>query len=106
MRPISPTVYILASRRNGTLYTGVTRDLARRVSIHKQDLLDGFTKRYGVHLLVYLEHCDTMVAAIKREKQLKKLRRADKIAMIEMDNPAWRDLYEEASGFIENDDEA
>jgi len=105
MRPKLPAVYVLASRRNGTLYIGVTSDLARRVSIHKQGLLDGFTKRYGVHLLVYAEHCDTMEAAIKREKKLKKLRRADKIAMIEKVNPAWRDLYEEISGFIDLDNQ-
>ena len=99
----APCVYILASRRNGTLYVGVTSDLATRVSIHKQDLLAGFTKRYGVHLLVYVEHCDTMEAAIKREKQLKKLRRAEKLSTLERANPAWRDLYQEVSGLIDPD---
>jgi putative endonuclease len=104
MRPKSPVVYVLASRRNGTLYIGVTSDLAGRISVHMQDLLDGFTKRYGVHLLVHVEHCDTMEDAIKREKQLKKLGRADKISIIEKGNPAWRGLYQEISGFIDLDD--
>jgi len=92
MRSIKPAVYILASKRNGTLYIGVTGDLAARVSIHRQDLADGFTKRYGVHMLVHYEHFDTMPDAIAREKRLKKSLRAAKLALIESHNPLWRDL--------------
>lgn len=92
MRVVKPAVYILASKRNGTLYIGVTGDLAARVSVHQQDLADGFTKRYGVHLLVHYEHFDTMPDAIAREKQLKKFLRAKKLALVESYNPLWRDL--------------
>jgi putative endonuclease len=92
VRVIRLTVYILASRRNGTLYVGVTGDLASRISIHGQDLVDGFTKQYGVHLLVYYEHFETMNDAIAREKTLKKLSRAAKIRLIETGNQEWRDL--------------
>ena len=95
MRFVKPAVYILASKRNGTLYIGVTGDLASRVSIHQQDLADGFTKRYGVNMLVYYEHFDTMPDAIAREKTLKKFLRAEKIALIEAGNPEWRDLASE-----------
>ena len=98
-----PAVYILASQQNGTLYIGVTSDFVGRISVHKQDLIDGFTKRYGVHRLVYIEMHDTMVDAIKREKQLKAWRRAWKIELIERENPEWRDLYPELSG-LENPD--
>jgi len=87
-----PAVYILASKRNGTLYVGVTGDLRKRVWEHKNDLADGFTKRYCVHTLVYYEIHQEMRAAITREKQLKKWRRAWKIALIERQNPHWRDL--------------
>jgi putative endonuclease len=90
-----PAVYILASRRNGTLYIGVTSDLVKRAYEHKQDLVEGFTKRYGVHELVYFEMHEDMVAAITREKQLKKWNRAWKIELIEQRNPEWRDLYAE-----------
>lgn len=90
-----PAVYILASRRNGTLYIGVTSDLAGRISIHKQDLVDGFTKKYGVHILVYFEFFDTMPDAIAREKKLKNISRQKKMALIEAGNPEWVDLYEE-----------
>jgi putative endonuclease len=86
-------VYILASRRNGTLYIGVTNDLVRRVWEHKNDLIDGFTKRYGVHILVWYEVADTALAAITREKQLKKWYRGWKLELIEGMNPEWRDLY-------------
>jgi putative endonuclease len=89
-----PCVYILASGRNGTLYVGVTSDLVRRVWEHRSDAVDGFTKRYGVHQLVYAEFHTTMEEAILREKRLKKWRRAWKIRLIQEDNPAWRDLYE------------
>ncbi len=88
-----PCVYILASRKNGTLYVGVTSNLVARVWQHKNDLVDGFTKRYGVHTLVWYEMHATMESAIKREKTLKGWRRAWKIALIEKNNPTWRDLY-------------
>jgi len=90
-----PCVYILASRRNGTLYTGVTRYPCQRVWQHKEDLVRGFTKRYGVHRLVYIELHDTMPAAIKREKQIKEWKRAWKLQLIESVNPDWRDLYDD-----------
>lgn len=88
-------VYILASKRNGTLYVGVTDDLIRRVFAHKNDLVEGFTKKYHVHTLVYFEETSDIHIAIQREKQLKKRRRKWKIALIEKDNPTWRDLYED-----------
>lgn len=88
-----PCVYILGSKPNGTLYVGVTNDLARRVSEHKSDAIKGFTQRYGVHTLVYAEFHDTMPLAIEREKHIKKWRRDWKIELIEKENPAWRDLY-------------
>jgi len=90
-----PAVYILASKRNGTLYTGVTTDLPRRVWEHKNDVAEGFTKRYGVHTLVYCEFLADIRAAIVREKQIKKWNRAWKLELIEQDNPEWRDLAEE-----------
>jgi putative endonuclease len=90
-----PAIYILASKRNGTLYVGVTSDLAGRVSEHKQDLVDGFTKRYAVHTLVHYEHFDTMLEAIAREKKLKKFSRAKKIALFEGQNQNWSDRYDE-----------
>jgi putative endonuclease len=90
-----PAVYILASKRNGTLYTGVTSDLLRRVWEHKNDLAEGFTKQYSVHDLVYYETCDDMTSAINREKQIKKWNRRWKLELIEKCNPDWRDLYEE-----------
>ena len=88
-------VYILASAPNGILYIGVTSDLAGRVSVHKQDLVEGFSKRYNVHILVHYEFFNTMPEAIAREKQLKKFARAQKIALIETSNPEWIDLYEQ-----------
>ena len=90
-----PAVYLLASKRNGTLYIGVTSNLPARIWQHKNDQIDGFTKKYRVHRLVYFELHEEMTAAIQREKQLKKWRRAWKIELIEKDNPEWRDLYEE-----------
>ena len=96
----TPCVYILASRRNGTLYTGVTSDLHGRVSLHKQDLIEGFTKKYGVHTLVYYEMHETMEAAIRREKQIKEWKRAWKIRLIESMNPEWLDLFDERTGAI------
>jgi putative endonuclease len=88
-------VYMLANKRNGTLYIGVTNDLVRRVFEHKQDAVPGFTKRYGVHTLVYFEQFDDPVAAIQREKAMKFWRRRCKIEKIEETNPTWRDLYED-----------
>jgi putative endonuclease len=93
-----PAVYILASKRNGTLYIGVTSDLAGRVWQHKNDLIEGFTKKYGVHTLVYFEMHADMAEAIRREKQLKKWNRAWKIELIEKENPEWRDLWPELVG--------
>ena len=88
-------VYILASKRNGTLYIGVTNNLVRRVWEHKNDVVEGFTKKYGVHQLVWYEVADTPDAAITREKQLKKWNRAWKLKLIEEKNPHWKDLYQE-----------
>jgi len=90
-----PAVYILASKRNGTLYTGVTSDLARRVWEHKNDLVEGFTQKYGVHMLVHYEWHDDMHSAITREKQIKKWNRTWKLRLIERENPEWRDLRDE-----------
>ena len=88
-------VYILASKRNGTLYIGVTNNLVRRVWEHKNDVVEGFTKKYGVHQLVWYEVADTPGTAIAREKQLKKWNRAWKLKLIEEKNPKWKDLYQE-----------
>ena len=90
-----PCVYILASARNGTLYVGVTSNLPGRVWQHKNDVLEGFTRKYQVHDLVWYEAHDTMESAIGREKQLKAGSRARKIALIESMNPAWRDLFDD-----------
>jgi putative endonuclease len=89
-----PVVYILASQRNGTLYIGVTSDLAQRIWQHKNDVFEGFTKKYGIHLLVYFEQHDDMENAIIREKRLKKWNREWKIRLIEEKNPDWHDLYD------------
>jgi putative endonuclease len=86
-------VYILASRRNGTLYIGVTSDLARRVWEHKQGFVQGFTREHGVETLVWFELHDSAESAITREKQLKKWNRAWKVRLIEEANPYWNDLY-------------
>ena len=88
-------VYILTSQKHGTLYTGVTSDLVGRVYQHKAGSVEGFTKRYKVHCLVYYEIHDDVYSAITREKQIKKWRRAWKIRMIEERNPDWDDLYEQ-----------
>ena len=90
-----PCVYILASQRNGTLYVGVTSDLVQRVWEHKNDLADGFTKKYGVHTLVWYEVHPTMGSAITREKRLKEWKRNWKLDLIEGVNPTWDDLYDE-----------
>jgi putative endonuclease len=88
-------VYILASKRNGTLYIGVTNQLARRLSEHKAKLVPGFTRKYGVDQLVYFEAFDSILEARAREHSLKRWRRAWKIALIEKLNPYWRDLTDE-----------
>jgi putative endonuclease len=86
-------VYILAGKIGGTLYIGVTNELVRRVYQHRMDLIDGFTKQYGVHRLVYYEQYNDIRDAIRREKQLKKWNRAWKVQLIEKTNPNWDDLY-------------
>jgi putative endonuclease len=86
-------VYILGSQKNGTLYIGVTNDLIRRTYEHRAGVVEGFTDRYGVHLLVYFEETENIEAAIQREKRLKKWRRDWKIKLIEKANPNWEDLY-------------
>ncbi|WEK48955.1 MAG: GIY-YIG nuclease family protein [Candidatus Kaistia colombiensis] len=88
-----PCVYIKASKRYGTLYIGVTSNLAARAWQHREGLIEGFSKRYGAKLLVYFEMHDTMEAAIRREKQLKEWQRDWKIRLVEESNPDWTDLY-------------
>jgi putative endonuclease len=88
-------VYILASRRNGTLYIGVTSDLVRRLWLHRHGIVEGFSRRYGVHRLVFYEHHEDIRGAIAREKQLKKWRREWKVDLIERTNPRWKDLYDD-----------
>ncbi|MBI1980300.1 MAG: GIY-YIG nuclease family protein [Methylocystis sp.] len=91
----SPAVYIVASKRNGTLYTGVTSNLSQRIWQHREETLPGFTARYGCKTLVWYEFYDTMPNAIAREKQIKAGSRKKKLSLIEMMNPEWRDLYEQ-----------
>lgn len=93
--PKLPCVYILASRRNGTLYVGVTSDLAKRIWEHKNDVVEGFTKRYVVHTLVWYEPHETMISAIAREKAIKEWKRKWKLDLIERCNSQWRDLYDD-----------
>jgi putative endonuclease len=88
-----PAVYILASKRNGTLYIGVTSNLIKRIWEHKNALIEGFTKKYRVHQLVYFELHENMPSAIAREKQIKKWNRDWKIEIIEKENPEWEDLW-------------
>lgn len=88
-----PCVYLMASRRNGTLYVGVTSDLIKRVWEHKNNIVEGFTKRYGIHVLVWYELHPTMESAIQREKALKEWKRAWKLELIEKVNSQWQDLY-------------
>jgi len=90
-----PAVYILASGYNGTLYIGVTSNLMQRIWQHKNDLAEGFTKKYSVHSLVYYEVHEEMLSAIRREKQLKEWNRQWKIDLIEKTNPTWKDLWRE-----------
>jgi len=84
----------MASKRNGTLYTGVTSDLVQRTWQHKDDQVEGFTSKYGVKMLVYFEVHETAESAIAREKQIKKWNRAWKLKLLEQNNPDWKDLYE------------
>jgi putative endonuclease len=86
-------IYILANKRNGTLYVGVTSNLIKRIYEHKNDLVEGFTKQYGIHQLVYFEQTGSIDSAIVREKQIKKWRRQWKLELIEQKNPHWKDLY-------------
>jgi putative endonuclease len=91
-------VYILCNKQNGTLYIGVTSDLIKRIYEHKNNLIDGFSKKYHVHHLVWYELHETAVGAILREKQIKKWNRQWKLNLIERDNPEWNDLYETVCG--------
>ena len=88
-----PTVYILANKRNGTLYVGVTSDLIKRIWQHKNNVVKGFTERYSVHQLVWYELHETMESAIGKEKMLKNWKRVWKLELIERSNPNWQDLY-------------
>jgi putative endonuclease len=87
-------VYMLASKRNGTLYIGLTTQLESRIRAHKNKTIKGFTSYYDVHQLVYVERCETLEVAAKREKQLKKWKRKQKLELIERANPMWKDLYD------------
>jgi len=98
MVPNNYFVYILTNKRNGTLYIGVTDDLIERVYEHKNNLIDGFTKKYNVHILVYYEITNNVDSAINREKQLKKWNRKWKLELIEKENPEWKDLYYDLIG--------
>jgi putative endonuclease len=91
----SPCVYIMASSRNGTLYIGVTSDLTKRVWEHKNNAIEGFTKKYSVHTLVWYQVFDTMPQAIRNEKQIKEWKRKWKLELIESSNPEWKDLYDD-----------
>ncbi|MBV8849380.1 MAG: GIY-YIG nuclease family protein [Methylobacteriaceae bacterium] len=91
----APCVYMMASERNGTIYTGVTSNLSQRAYQHRNKLVSGFTSRYACTLLVWYEHYDRMQDAIAREKQIKAGSRQRKLELIEAMNPQWRDLYEE-----------
>ncbi len=95
-----PSVYLLASKRDGILYIGVTSDLSGRMALHDQGLVKGFTKRHGIKLLLYYEMHLSMVDAIGRETQLKFWHRAWKVRLINSFNPEWRNLYDPASGEI------
>ncbi len=90
-----PCVYIIASRRNGTLYVGVTSNLAQRVWEHKNDVVEGFTKKYKVHSLVWFELHESMESATVREKAIKEWKRRWKLELIESGNQDWRDLYDD-----------
>ena len=94
---IRDSIYILASRRNGTLYVGITSDLIKRVWEHKNKIAEGFTSKYNVNKLVHYEKFNDVYDAIQREKRLKEWRRKWKLALIEANNPSWSDLYEQVS---------
>ena len=94
-RDFQPAVYILASKPNGTLYTGVTSNLMQRIAQHREGAFDGFAKKYDIKRLAWFEPHDSMESAIRREKQLKKWNRSWKVRLIEEDNPHWRDLAED-----------
>jgi putative endonuclease len=94
MRAMAYYVYLLASRKDGALYIGVTNDLIRRTFEHRAKMIKGFTSKYNITRLVWFEIYDDPVSAISREKELKKWRRAWKVALIEQENPDWNDLYE------------
>ncbi len=98
--PKQPCVYLLASAPDGVLYAGVTSALAHRMSLHRQKLIEGFTKRYGVTRLVYYEMHETMDVAIRRETQIKKWKRAWKVRLILQTNPEWSDLFDEHTGEV------
>jgi len=85
---------MLASRKNGTLYVGVTSDLIKRIWEHKNNAAEGFTQRYGVHTLVWYEPHESMISAIGREKAIKEWHRAWKIRLLEKNNPEWKNLYQ------------
>ena len=93
-----PCVYLMASRRNGTLYVGVTSDPVKRIWQHKSDLVPGFSSRYGTHVLVWYEIHENMESAITREKRIKDWNRPWKLELIEKENPTWRDLYPDIIG--------
>lgn len=95
-------VYILSSKKHGVLYIGVTGNLIKRIYEHKENIEEGFTKKYSVHNLVYYEQTSNVNEAIKREKQLKKWRRQWKINLIEKDNPNWNDLYKELCSILKD----
>ena len=97
-----PCVYLLASGRNGTLYIGLTRNLVGRTWQHREHVVDGFTKEYGVTRLVWYELHGTMESAITREKQIKKWKREWKLRLIDESNPSWRDLWPDITGQIPN----
>jgi putative endonuclease len=90
-----PAVYIVASKKNGTLYVGVTSHIIKRIYEHKESVTEGFTKKYGCKMLVFYELHENMISAISREKQIKGGSRKKKLVLIEAANPDWRDLYED-----------
>src|SRR4029078_3627360 len=93
-----PAIYIMANRRNGTLYTGTTSNLLQRAFQHREGVIAGFTQRYGCKMLVWYELCNTMAVAIAHKKQIKGGSRRKKLALIEASNPEWRDLFDEIAG--------
>ena len=95
-----PCVYILASAKDGILYIGVTSNIYQRMAEHDQGLIEGFTKKYGIKVLVYYEHFETMPEAIQREKRLKEWRRAWKVRLIKNMNPEWQKLFDRSTGEI------